>query len=248
MDEITLVNDLKITGFESYNELFNEILLKKNIQNFLIINYMYWVPFVKARKDKDYLESLKYSGYILPDGVGLLTYIKVLYGKTLLNLNGTDLNPELIKFFNDKNMKIALYGTTQENIEKCVKSLNSKNIDIYYYQNGYRGLDFSKIEDNSVLFVGKGSPIQEIWVKNNFKTIKEKKLIVVTVGGYFDFEAGFYKRAPKFIRDLKSEWIYRILDNPKLQIPKYINNFYFPWFIFKDYIKLKKKVKEKIYV
>lgn len=225
--DIKLINGVKITAFSSVENVIKKVKDKKEEKGYTIAHYMYWVSFVKSKKNSNYMEALKDSDFIFPDGIGLLTYIKILYNKKVLNLNGTDLNPILLDCFNEQKYNISLYGTTEKSIVKCAEKLKLRGININYYQDGYSELAWDMINKNSVLFVGKGSPNQEIWVKNNINMIKEKQLIVVTVGGYFDFESEFYTRAPNWVRKIKCEWIFRIIDNPKLQIPKYVNNLYF---------------------
>lgn len=239
---VKLINNVNITAYDSHERIFKAIENKKIEKSFLIIHYMYWVSFVKSKKNSKYVEALENSDFIFPDGVGLLTYIKILYNKKVLNLNGTDLNPALLDYFNEQNYDISLYGTTENSITKCAEKLKRKGINISYYQDGYSEFIWDNIKNNSVLLVGKGSPNQEIWVERNIDRIKEKQLIVVTVGGYFDFEAEFYKRAPNWVRKIKCEWIFRIMDNPKLQIPKYVNNLYFfPYVLEGLILKLFKK-------
>lgn len=236
-ETVVLVNGVKITGYNDESDIYKDIEKIKEEKKYVILNYMYWVPFVKSKQIDEYNKSLELSDFIFPDGVGLLTYIKILYKKKLKNLNGTDLNPKLMEYFKGKKEKIAIYGTNGNNLNKCKENLEKQGVNIYYAQDGYSKLNFDMIEENSVLFVGMGSPIQEIWVKNNIEQIKLKRLIVITVGGYFDFEAGYYKRAPKIIRKLKIEWIYRIIDNPKKHFLKYMNNLYFFPYVFFDKIK-----------
>jgi N-acetylglucosaminyldiphosphoundecaprenol N-acetyl-beta-D-mannosaminyltransferase len=237
-ETVKLVNGVKITGYNNENEIYKDIEKIKTEKGYVVANYMYWVPFVKSKKIKKYREALEISDFIFPDGVGLLTYIKILYGKKLKNLNGTDLNPKLMDYFKSKREKIALYGTNSNNLNKCRENLEKQGINIYYSQDGYSKLNFDMIEENTILFVGMGSPIQEIWVNENIERIKSKKLIVITVGGYFDFEAGYYKRAPEWIRKMKMEWIYRIVDNPKKHLLKYMNNLYFFTYVIFDKIKI----------
>lgn len=242
-ETVRLINGVNITGYNIEKDIYDDIEKIKKEKGYVIANYMYWVPFVKSKKIEKYKDALDISDFVFPDGVGLLTYIKVLYGKKLKNLNGTDLNPKLIENFKEKEYKIALYGTSKNNLDKCRENLIKKGINIYYTQDGFSKLNFENIEKDTVLFVGMGSPIQEIWVKENIDKIIEKNLIVVTVGGYFDFEAGYYKRAPEWIRKMKMEWIYRIIDNPRKHLLKYMNNLYFFPYVLADKIKivLKKK-------
>lgn len=71
-----------------------------------------------------------------------------------------------------------------------------------------------------IFLVGRGSPLQEIWVENNRENIEKMECLTFTVGGLLDFWAGTEKRAPKWIREIKMEWLYRALSNPKKNLKK----------------------------
>lgn len=234
MNNVLLINKVTITDFKNTDELLEYLNYKKGP---MIINFLYWVTFAKSRKSEEYAKALMASDLLLPDGVGLLTYIKLTQEIKCQNLNGTDLSPILLNYFKGKGKPIALYGTTKESIERCYSNLTQKGIPIYYHTNGYEELNFVNIKDNSVLFVGLGSPKQEIWAFKNKNIIERKKIIVITIGGYFDFESGHYKRAPKWVIKMKCEWVYRIFDNPRLQIPKYVNNLFFIPYLFEHFLR-----------
>jgi N-acetylglucosaminyldiphosphoundecaprenol N-acetyl-beta-D-mannosaminyltransferase len=59
------------------------------------------------------------------------------------------------------------------------------------------------------------TPFQEIWVNKNLNFFKQNWILVMNVGGLFDFWVGFEKRAPKLVRKLNWEWAWRLLQNPK---------------------------------
>ena len=65
-----------------------------------------------------------------------------------------------------------------------------------------------------ILFVALGSPKQEKFImknKNKFKNIK----IIMPVGGTFDVVSKNTLRAPLIYRNLKLEWLYRMIKEPK---------------------------------
>lgn len=237
-EKINLTTGVKLDKFDNYNEVIQKIETLVQEKKGVVLNYLYWVSFVKSRKNKKYAEALINSDINLIDGIGLQTYLKLVFGKKCENMNGTDFNPVLVEYFNKKKYKIALYGSDKENIKNCYNKLKEKIKTLYFFQDGYSNLDFKNIEDGSVLFVGLGTPKQELWVMENIKEIRKKKILVVTVGGYFDFVSEKYKRAPKFIRKIKLEWLYRILERPDLHFVKYLNNFYFPYFLIKDFFQV----------
>lgn len=74
-----------------------------------------------------------------------------------------------------------------------------------------------------ILLIGLGSPRQEKWLDKNLSKTGCK--IGIGIGGTFDFIAGAQKRAPRWIRRIGMEWLFRLIQNPKrikrqLALPK----------------------------
>ena len=89
---------------------------------------------------------------------------------------------------------------------------------------GKMELKFNKYENNkiindiilsgaSVLFVGFGHNKQERWIDMFLKDLPSVK-IAVGVGGSFDFLAGKLQRAPRWMRELGLEWLWRLSQEP----------------------------------
>ena len=47
--------------------------------------------------------------------------------------------------------------------------------------------------------------------------------IMVGVGAAFDIHAGFQKDAPKWVKEIGFQWLYRLLQEPKRLWKRYIN-------------------------
>ncbi len=201
----------------------------------MVVNYVYYANYVLLRRSDEYARSLLFSDYILPDGIGMAIYFKKVLGKKIKSLNLTDLNSLFLKVLTERNTGIALYGTTHKSIESCVRKLRQKNKDnnIYYYQDGgFSSLDWNAIKPDTALLIGLGTPRQEVWIKDNHRNILSKNLLVISVGGFFDFCSGFYKRAPELWRKCKLEWLWRLILHPGLHYKKNLRNlsiFYYPY-------------------
>ncbi len=215
----------------------------KNGDKHLIVHYMYYSNFILLDKDPDFRASMLLANYILIDGIGMQLYLKATKSKWVNNLNGTDLSPAFLKYFDQQQIPIAFYGTTQENIKSAKNNIETylPNNSIYYIQDGFTPLDWSALQQNSVLFIGLGSPLQENWVKNNYEKLTKKKILVITVGGFFDFASGFYIRAPKLIRTFKLEWAWRTILHPKRHLSKRLRDFTIFYRPFKDIVTGKAK-------
>ncbi|MBI4995076.1 WecB/TagA/CpsF family glycosyltransferase [Candidatus Peregrinibacteria bacterium] len=55
---------------------------------------------------------------------------------------------------------------------------------------------------------------QEKWIDKNLRDLPSVK-IAMGVGGAFDFISGHVKRAPKFIRQIGLEWVWRLIVEPR---------------------------------
>ena len=68
-----------------------------------------------------------------------------------------------------------------------------------------------------ILFIGRGSPLQELFsaeiVKKNIQT--NTPIAIISIGAAFDFIAGTKKQAPRWVGDCGFEWLYRLLHEPK---------------------------------
>ena len=70
-----------------------------------------------------------------------------------------------------------------------------------------------------MLFVGMGVPKQDIFIYENMD--KYKIPMSFSVGGTIDFLGGEQKRAPKWIRKIGFEWLFRFFENPKRMYQRY---------------------------
>ena len=76
-----------------------------------------------------------------------------------------------------------------------------------------------------LLLVGLGSPKQEEFIYENIQTLNVP--LSIGIGGMIDIISGTVKRAPKIMRDTGTEWLYRLLSQPKrlkrqLVLPKFL--------------------------
>ena len=86
----------------------------------------------------------------------------------------------------------------------------------------------------TVLLVGVGSPKQEKWIVR-YREAFNKIDIFLPLGATIDFESGFVKRAPKWMRISALEWLYRLLKEPKRMYKRYLlRNPYFFILLLKD--------------
>jgi N-acetylglucosaminyldiphosphoundecaprenol N-acetyl-beta-D-mannosaminyltransferase len=70
-----------------------------------------------------------------------------------------------------------------------------------------------------VLFVGLGTPKQELWMAANRGAMPA---VMVGVGAAFDFLAGHKRQAPNLLQRLGLEWLFRLVNEPRRLWRRYL--------------------------
>ncbi len=140
-------------------------------------------------------------------------------------ITGIDLMEDICRCSEKIGAKIFFYGASEKNNLAAQKKLKElyPGMEIAGYCSGYDDEDAARMIRRSranVVFVAKGTPLQEDWIMTHGKDTGA--YILMGVGGAFDVFAGQVKRAPGFIRNAGLEWLYRMLREPKRfkQIPE----------------------------
>ena len=71
-----------------------------------------------------------------------------------------------------------------------------------------------------VLWVGTGVPRQEKWTARIRPRLEVP--VICAVGAAFDFHAGRISQAPRWMQERGLEWIYRIAQEPRRLLPRYL--------------------------
>ncbi len=174
---------------------------------------------VQILNEKNPLKKAFYWPFFTLPKLGLIKPFPVV--------TGTDLVEEIAREFNNKDLSIGLIGGRNGIADKAAKCLKERypNLKIVFVSDGPSvrengeteetqkdSLIYKDISGCSVLFVAFGHSKQEFWIKKHLNEIDAK--VFVGVGGAFDYVSGNIPRAPKFLRDLGLEWLYRLIIQP----------------------------------
>jgi len=203
------INFVKASYRELLDGLFREAInpLKKPKLVFTPNNEM----IVEAKRNPDFLKVLKEADYALPDSTGVFLSSKLLAWPGLSQrLTGVDLTKQFLE--ENQKYKVFLLGG-KKGAAACLLNKYTKIVDYYdgvvnqeTTEKILRKISFSGAE---ILFVALGAPKQEKWLVENREKLKGVKL-AFGIGGSLDFLAGIQKRAPKFVRSVGLEWLWRL--------------------------------------
>jgi N-acetylglucosaminyldiphosphoundecaprenol N-acetyl-beta-D-mannosaminyltransferase len=183
--------------------------------------------------DPEMGEALRGATLVLPDGMPVVWAANLLGG----NLDDRVYGPELMLRYNDrcaeKGHRVWLYGgRDQGSLVQLALNLRKRHPGINIvggYSPPFRPMTAEE-EDAlvaqvnearpDVLWVGIGVPKQEKWMAR----IRERLDVPVmcAVGAAFDFHAGRISQAPSWMQERGLEWIYRIAQEPRRLLPRYL--------------------------
>ena len=217
-------------NFNIYNDNINKVLNP----NKTIINTINPHSYCKSLDDKVFKKALQRSDILLADGFGIVLATRFLYKKKIIRITGADIHDFLIKYSNKNSLKIFYLGSTEKILNKIKTKLNIKysNIKVHYYSPPFKNnftseenskmiLEINKVKPD-ILFVGMTAPKQEKWVYENYNHLEVN--YICSIGAVFDFFSGNIKRAPKWIRRIGLEWVFRSLFNMRLANRNLISN------------------------
>lgn len=187
-----------------------------------------------ARDNAEYKKILNEAKIALADGVGVTIASRLLGKGHLERLAGVDLVDFLSREASVWGFTTGYLGAQANVAEETADCLQKKysGLKVSFAKNELK--DIKKMPKTDILFVAFGSPKQEIWIKSNLSKLPVK--IAVGVGGSFDMISGRVPRAPKLIRDLGFEWLFRLIIQP-WRIKRQLKLISFSFWVFKESLK-----------
>jgi len=196
-----------------------------------------------SREDSDYFRILQEADYVFADGVGMQLAAKVM-GKPLRdNVNGTDLYPRLCESLSTKSYRMFLLGAeagVAEQTKLCTEEeyphINICGVHHGYFPDEDEGVvRYIQEAQAELLLVAMGVPRQEKWIEVNYQKVGAK--VTIGVGGLFDFYSRKTPRAPRWMRMIGLEWLFRMYQEPQRLWRRYLlGNCKFLWLIIKGKI------------
>lgn len=185
----------------------------------------------RANREPELKELLNRADIGICDGIGAALAVRLLKGRSISRITGISLFFELVKSAEKKEWKVFLLGASPDSNQGAFSKLAEEypSLKIVGRVDGYfkdSGEVIRQINDSGadIVFVAMGSPKQELWISENREAINAA--FCMGVGGTFDVVSGKVKWAPPFFRATGTEWLYRLICEPKrwrrqLVLPKF---------------------------
>jgi len=209
---------------------------------------------VDSQVEAEYRKVINEADMVTPDGMPLVWMGKLRGYKDIGRTYGPDLMLALCGQGQKKGYKHFLYGGSKNTCSLLKTVLKEKfpDIDIVgeyappfrsdYVQEDAKVVDEINRLSPDVLWIGLGSPKQDYWMQHHRDQLDVP--VMVGVGAAFDFIAGTKKQAPKWMRQVGLEWLFRLFSEPRRLWKRYlVGNTQFVYLLIKHAItaRLRKK-------
>ncbi len=186
---------------------------------------------VKMRSDPVFRDAYHRHSHVVADG-NPIVWLSRLAGHQIDLVPGSELIVPLAALAAELNVPVAMLGSTQETLDAAATALNRQfpALRIVARIAPPQGFDpaggmaadaLAQIGGSGagLCFIALGAPKQEV-----FAIVRGHALPgcgFVSIGAGLDFIAGTQVRAPRWVRRIAMEWLWRMLSNPKRLARRY---------------------------
>jgi len=179
---------------------------------------------MEAHDTAELRNVLAHSDLTTPDGMPVVWALRLLGAPHASRVYGPDLTLAVIAAAERENVAVGFYGSSETAILR-IRDFVCRNYPrarlAYAFSPPFRTptpeedarfVEQINSSGTKILFVGTGSPRQELWMRSHRGPVRA---VMVGVGAAFDYIAGLKKQAPLWMQSRGLEWLFRLAQEPR---------------------------------
>ncbi|WDY60212.1 WecB/TagA/CpsF family glycosyltransferase [Pseudomonas sp. PSKL.D1] len=176
-----------------------------------------------AALDGGFCKALSAADVLLRDGSGMAILFRRLGQAPGLNTNGTDFIPKLLASYAGR--RVAFWGTEApwlpEAARQCEARYGVQAVSVHHgFDEPAVYEDLARNLQPELIVLGMGMPKQEALAARLASC--GVPCVIVCGGAILDFMGGKVTRAPRWLRHLGGEWLYRLAKEPRRLFMRYV--------------------------
>ncbi len=203
---------------------------------------------VVAQRDLEFKMALQQANLVVVDGIGTSLMARIASVQLGPRITGMDYFQGILNALHRRGSGRVFFFGSSPHVLDCI----AKRFAVDFPSLTLCGAvsppfgDWSEMENlrmvklineakPDVLWVGMTAPKQEKWVEANRR--KFMVPVIGSIGAVFDFYAGTYSRAPRWVCNAGLEWLYRFIREPRrmwrrnfISAPKFV------WLVLQQHI------------
>ncbi len=189
--------------------------------------------FVRAQDAPGFRGALEQADWIAPDGMAVVWSLRLLGWPDARRVYGPDAMLVLLDAAARTGIPVGFYGGAPETLRALLARVRTRfpRVQIAYaWAPPFRALAPHESEEAlgrinasgaRILFVGLGTPKQELWMAAHRGRVRA---VMLGVGAAFDYLAGAKRQAPRWLMPLGLEWLFRLTMEPRRLWRRYLLN------------------------
>ncbi|HLP88547.1 MAG TPA: WecB/TagA/CpsF family glycosyltransferase [Nostocaceae cyanobacterium] len=179
---------------------------------------------MEAHWHPDFANVLRSADLVTPDGMPIVWMMRYMGVHQQNRVAGMDIFLALCEQAQKQNLSLLFLGSQTEILSRIKERLDQEFPQLKIAS--MEPLPFrplTEVEDEAliekinasgtnIVLVSLGCPKQEHWMAQHKDKIQA---VMIGLGGVFPVYAGIHKRAPRIVRDLGLEWLYRWIQEPR---------------------------------
>jgi N-acetylglucosaminyldiphosphoundecaprenol N-acetyl-beta-D-mannosaminyltransferase len=173
-----------------------------------------------------------HSGMTTPDGMAIVWLLRWLGHRHVERVYGPDLLLAVCERFKESGVRHYLYGGAPGIAERLVERLSAQfpNLSVagiesppfraLMSEEDAAGVERIRAAAPDIVWVGIGSPRQEMWMADHLDRLGVP--VLVGVGAAFDFLSGNKPQAPHWMQRSGLEWFFRLSSEPARLWRRYV--------------------------
>ncbi len=188
---------------------------------------------MEAWDSPSFHHALEDAAIVTADGMPLVWMLKALGAGHASRVYGPDLTPMLLQAAAKQAIPVGFYGGTDPVLSSLVARVEQRlpSLRIAYreappfrpptQEETDRTIASICASGARIVFVGLGSPKQDIWMHQVSSRIPA---VLLGVGAAFDFLAGAKPQAPRWMMGAGLEWLFRLASEPRRLWRRYLKH------------------------
>ena len=186
---------------------------------------------VKLKRDPEFRRAYGEHSHVTADG-NPVVWLSRLAGQNVSLIPGSELIDPLTRIAAETGASVALVGATAASLETAAAALTRRHPDVRIALTLAPPMGFdpaSPAADAAIadigasgaglVFLALGAPKQEVFAARAQKALPGVGFL--SIGAGLDFISGAQQRAPKWVRAMAAEWLWRMLGNPRRLAARY---------------------------
>lgn len=218
--------DLVTVTVPSHAALFEDIRQRFDARQGFSVATLNLDHVVKLKRDPAFRAAYAAHSHVTADGNPIVWLSKLAGQRDVTLMPGSELIEPLAAMAAEQGVPVGLFGATDASLDAAAEALRARHptLNIVITLSPPMGFDpDGPMADDAIaqiqtagarlVFLALGAPKQERFAARAQQTLTETGFL--SIGAGLDFISGAQVRAPKWVRAIAGEWVWRLLSSPK---------------------------------